>query len=82
MMEMLFPELKPTSEAEKSLINEPGKEASALEEAGQILAEMSGPEVQSLKKLEKPAPEGERLEKEGLPAFAWMDDFRRSIETY
>ena len=82
MMEMLFPELKPTSEAEKSLINEPGKEASALEEAGHILAEMSGPEVQSLKKLEKPAPEEERLEREGLPAFAWMDDFRRSIETY
>ena len=82
MMEMLFPELKPVSEAEKNLINETGKGVSALEEAGQILAEMSGPGDQAPENLKKPAPEEERLEEERLPDFAWMEDFRRSIETY
>jgi len=81
-MEMLFPELKPPSEAEKGPIDETRKEVSALEEAGQILAKMSGPGDQASENLEKSVPEEKPLGKEDLPEFAWMDDFRRSVEAY
>jgi len=82
MMEMHFPELKPSSEAEESLTQGREKEVSPLKEAGQILSELSSAGDQATRDAEKPNPEEEEVAKEGFPAFAWMDDFRRSVETY
>ena len=81
MIDVVFPELKPPAECSDGNGQEFPIHTPALEEASQLLKEItaSKPQETEEKQIEEESPS--RL-KESLPTFPYFEEFRRSVESY
>ena len=81
MIDVVFPELKPSAECSGGNGQEILKPTPVLEEASQLLKEITESKAQDIE--EKPIEEeGTSLFKESLPTFSYLEEFRYSVENY
>ena len=81
MIDVVFPELKPTAECSEGNGQEIPVPTPALEEASQLLREITESKAQEIeeKQIEEESPS--QL-KESLPTFPYFEEFRGSVESY
>ena len=81
MIDVVFPELKPSAECSNGNGGEVLIHTPALEEASQLLKEITESRAQETEEKRIEEESASRL-KEGLPTFPHFDEFRRTVEVY
>ena len=81
MIDVVFPELKPPAECSGGNGQEIPIPTPALEEASQLLKEITESKPQEIEEKQVEEESSSQL-KESLPTFPYFEEFRRSVESY
>ena len=81
MIDVVFPELKPPAECSGGNGQEIPNDTPVLEEASQLLKEITESKVQETEEKQIEEESSSQL-KESLPTFPYFEEFRHSVESY